>query len=504
MTNQMETILQALQQQGTALQLLIQQNQHPAIQVPTISQTMMFHNITFESFNPDEESFSAYKERLENFFTLHQLKDNTLGVAEAKRDVLLNCLKSKQYQLLSSLTAPDKPGEKIYDQLVDILQKQFTPVINVHTERHKFLYRIPQSSENSSTYIADLKVIAQKSQFIRGIRDVYIREKILQIEPSTTLQKTLDVALTMEAARKQNLEEYSKDANSGTINKIQIENRSRSQFQSGRVKSYDENQQSCYRSVSRKRSSKVGIINKLGLKNCCLACGKNNHVAAECRSKSKLECSSCKKKGHLAKVCISTMLKQKNQVTDVTVNNIDESNEDYSINSIQYIDFLSSEDRELCKKITIKLQLNGQDQEFELDSGSPVTIISHKDYDKLKINLPIEPRPNIRFRAYNCSEIIHKGVVRVPVLYNDSKSTEILFVVSQDLPLILGRVWIRKLKIIDLDNVNKIEEEPEINANTIIKESPTVFDGKIGEVPNTTSALKLRDEAKPVYIKPRP
>ncbi|KAF2881405.1 hypothetical protein ILUMI_24779 [Ignelater luminosus] len=232
MTNQMETILQALQQQGAALQLLIPQNQQPAIQAPTISQTMMSHNITFESFNPDEESFSAYKERLENFFTLRQLKDNAPGVAEVKRDVLLNCLKSKQYQLLSSLTAPDKPGEKSYDQLVDILQKQFTPVINVHTERHKFLSRIQKSSENLSTYIADLKVIAQKcewicpddtckkqidsifqAQFIRGIRDVYIREKILQMEPSTTLQKTLDVALTIEVARKQNLEEYSKDAN---------------------------------------------------------------------------------------------------------------------------------------------------------------------------------------------------------------------------------------------------------------------------------------------------
>ncbi|KAF2894670.1 hypothetical protein ILUMI_11504 [Ignelater luminosus] len=268
MTNQMETILQALQQQGAALQLLIQQNQQPAIQAPTISQTMMSHNITFESFNPDEESFSTYKERLETFFTLRQLKENAPGVAEAK---LLNCLKSKQYQLLSSLTAPDKPGEKSYDQL-----------------------------------------------------------------------KTLDVALTMEAARKQNLEEYSKDANSGTINKIQID--------------LDLNFDRVVQNLMIKINDLVIVM-------------KNNHVAAECRSKSKLECSSCKKKGHLAKVCISTMLKQKKQITDDTVNNIDESYDDYSINSIQYIDILSSEDRELCKKITIKLQLNGQDQEFELDSG---------------------------------------------------------------------------------------------------------------------------------------
>ncbi|KAF2880339.1 hypothetical protein ILUMI_25827, partial [Ignelater luminosus] len=396
---------------------------------------MMSHNITFESFNPDEESFSAYKERLENVFTLRQLKENAPRVAEAKRDVLLNCLKSKQYQLLSSLTAPDKPKEKSYDQLVDILQKQFTPVINVHTERHKFLSRIQQSSENLSTYIADLKVRAQKyawicpddtckkqidsifqAQFIRGIRD-----------------KTLDVALTVEAARKQNLEEYSKDANSGTINKIQIENRSRSQFRSGRAKSDDKNQRSRYRNVSRKRSSKVDVINKLGLKNCCLACGKNNHVAAECRSKFKLECSSCKKKSHLAKVCISTMLKQKKQVTDDTVNNIDESYEDYSINSIPYIDIFSSEDRELCKKITIKLQLNGQDQEFELDSGRMALCYSSFIPNASKILYPLNQllRKGAKFHwSKECKDAFN-------AIKNDLCSDSILIPFQSELPIVL-------------------------------------------------------------------
>lgn len=429
----MEAILNALQQQGAALQLLIQNQQHQVnpVNQPAITQTLMTHNITFEYFNPDEETFSAYKDRLENFFTLRQLKFDTPEILEVKRDVLLNCLKSKHYQLLSSLTTPLKPSEKSYLELVHLLEKQFTPVTNVHTERHKFLSKVQQATENLSNYIADLKVISQRcvwicpdnncrksidsifqAQFIRGIRDVHIREKILQMEPSTTLEKTLEVALSLEAARKQNLEEYSNGTGSSSVCKIETVSKrsfskSRNQFnrQTSRTRNPSRNRS------NNRRASGEDVIDKLGLKNCCLSCGNNNHVTTECRSKFKLKCSNCKKRGHTAKVCITTLLRKRNE----TVQNVSEFEEDYAINSIHYIDLSIKREKELSRKITITLQINNRFQEFEVDSGSPVTIMSKKDYDNLNLKLPIQPCPSVRFRAYNKSVIIPEGTVHVPV-----------------------------------------------------------------------------------------
>lgn len=234
----------------------------------------------------------------------------------------------------------------------------------------------------------------------------------------------------------------------------------------------------------------------------------NNHTSAECRSKENLKCTKCNKKGHIAKVCITSKVKQgRNQNGTVKqIENKEDDEEDYSINSIKCINL----SRNYADKIMVTVKINGHNQQFELDSGSPVTIMSRSDYDKLNLNLRLKKNTNIRLRAYNQTLIEPEATVRVKVTYNNKITEETLFVVSEKLSPFLGRVWIRKLNIINLDNIenNQIcQVEPVIInkiVNNIFQTYHTVFDDNMGEIPNINCSLKLKQGATPIYIKPRP
>uniref|UniRef100_A0A8D8Y144 CCHC-type domain-containing protein n=1 Tax=Cacopsylla melanoneura TaxID=428564 RepID=A0A8D8Y144_9HEMI len=511
-------ILNALKVQGEAIQVLLQSkadsSNSTGIQV---QKSVVSHNIQFEAFDPDEEDFSTYKERLENFQCLRGIREDE----STKRNLLLGCLKRDVYKQLTALTAPMKPSEKTYQELVKILEQRFDSMTSVHTERHKFLSRIQGRSENLTTYIQDLKNIALKcqwvcpsenckqniddifqAQFIRGIRENFIREKILMAD-NTTLQQTLQLALSIESAHKQTLESYNTSEQKVQINKVSYSNVSSSRNSSHKSRSksraygpstsrYKSN--SSYKSLSppQQKSNLIphkNLLSKLGLQNVCLRCGKSNHKASECYAKN-LKCNLCNKKGHVNKVCISSRAKDIHIVYGDEVQIDDE----FDIKRIDAQIYNVTSDDKLSKKIFVHVKLGTASQNFELDTGSGVSILSKTDFDKLQLDTEIKKCPNIRFRAYNKEIITPLGYVRIPITYKDKVSEETLYIVSEDFSPILGRVWIRKLNIINLQNCSKEEDNMDIlqilNDDLIFNKFPHVFTEEIGEIPNVQSKFK--------------
>ncbi|XP_044731858.1 uncharacterized protein K02A2.6-like [Chrysoperla carnea] len=526
MNAETQAILLALKTQGEALTTIMNQisvsRSNTQTSTRNLTDTLLTHSITFEAFNEEAETFASYRERLENFFTLRQISGTSAEVAKAKVQILINCLGSKYYQLISSLTSPSKPSDKTYTELIELLEKQLSPPSNVHTERHKFLSRIQHSDESIASYVAALKLLLHtckwvcpidnckqpipsilQAQFIRGLKDVDIREKILQQDETISFDKTLEIALAIEAAKRQNKEDYQKPAI--PINRIGNTRRS------NKAEFYN-NKQQRNRSKSRQRPQIIdrsSQIERLGLKHTCLSCG-------------------CKKPGHLVKVCMSTALgnKQLNQSfnsSTSTVNIVEHNPEDeYAINSLNIIPsktqiILDINSANLDQKIIVSVGIghNKQSFSFELDSGSPVTIISRKDFDSLSLDVKLKPT-NIKFRSYTKELFSPQGVAIVPVSYNNKKSLEELYVVERDYSPILGRVWIRRLGII---NLNKIEnnrnvrniiprvlaiDTPETFSKDILSRYSNVFEARIGRIPNVVCSLKIQENAKPIYIKPRP
>ena len=72
-------------------------------------------------FDIQRDNWASYKERLEQFFIANNV-DDVKRVA-----VLLSVIGAKSYELLRSLTAPEKPAQKSFDQLCTLLENHLAP-----------------------------------------------------------------------------------------------------------------------------------------------------------------------------------------------------------------------------------------------------------------------------------------------------------------------------------------------------------------------------------------
>ena len=313
----------------TALSGLVSTLQNQQTSTASVQEVLQTQAITFDGFDESVENFESYSQRLENFFKLRGLHKNDKETSDAKVMVLINCLGSRHYKLLASLTSPELPATKTYQELMDLLRNHLAPKKNVLAEQHKFFSRVQQPGESISTFVAGLKELIKncefkteckekeppcftcsksvidmllRAQFIRGLQDSSIRERILQLV-NVSFDKALETALAIEASRIQNREVYNNSSHaSNNVHKIG--------FTKGQSASkYNQNRS------SRQKSSKITgrsiNLQELGLSGLCLHCGKKNHQTDNCRIKEKLHCNFCRKKGHTNKVCMSTLLQKK-------------------------------------------------------------------------------------------------------------------------------------------------------------------------------------------------
>ena len=83
-------------------------------------------------FDSTRETFSAYIERTQLYFTANDVAD------DKKVAVLLTELGSMNYSLLRSLLSPTLPKDKTFDELVQTLGDHFEPKPVVIAERFHF------------------------------------------------------------------------------------------------------------------------------------------------------------------------------------------------------------------------------------------------------------------------------------------------------------------------------------------------------------------------------
>ena len=93
--------------------------------MPETSATTIVGKI--EEFNPDEEPFSSYMERVELFFLANSVAD------DRKVPIFLNGVGKKTYGLLRNLVAPDVPKDQTFERIQTALKHHFEPKPNVFT-----------------------------------------------------------------------------------------------------------------------------------------------------------------------------------------------------------------------------------------------------------------------------------------------------------------------------------------------------------------------------------
>ena len=219
-------------------------------------------------FKHGAEDWTAYCERLEQYFTANDVDD-----AGKKRAILLSGCGAATYQLVRNLVAPDKPTDKSFQEIVKLVKEHHTPPPSVIVQRFKFNFRSQREGESVGEFVAELRRLSEHCKFdatlddmlrdrlVCGIRDVRTQRRLLA-ESDLKLKKAFELAQAAEVAEKN-----AKDL----------------------------------------RKPIVGAVHALPkqpgtpVSDNCSRCG-GKHAAATCRFKD-AECHFCHKKGHLAKVC---------------------------------------------------------------------------------------------------------------------------------------------------------------------------------------------------------
>ena len=137
------------------------------------------------------------------------MTDNNL-----KQATLLSVIGPRTFKLLRNLITPDKPGNKSYEDLVKVLTDHFSPKQSEIVQRSKFYSRSRKPGKNVSSYVAELRALADHCNFggtldamicdrlVCGINEDSIQKRLLMEGDKLTLAKTMSIAQSYETAEK--------------------------------------------------------------------------------------------------------------------------------------------------------------------------------------------------------------------------------------------------------------------------------------------------------------
>lgn len=461
----------------------------------------------FVPFEPAKETFAVYIKCFENYCARNKLDDSTDKNKSERAKLLLDSISTETYNLLISLVAPDEVSSKSYDQIEAILTKHLDPPANVFLQQHKFMNTIQRNGEEIKDFVTRLKTQAilcefycphaackksiaetfMNAQFIRGIHDSEIREKLIQLGTDAKVTVKFDTvvshALSLEAAKDSNKQmskasykDQQQPSGSGSsnpanqslsINAVSHRSRPRDRFnqfnQQNQQRSNTPFQRTQNRSQSRgrqqfreKSQSRQAFYRTIGVDGLCFHCGRNDHPTDKCRTnRNSLKCNLCNKVGHIDKVCINSLSKNKSfgnrrepngnkQVAHIE--NFDRDagcgfDDCFSVNSVLRLNS-SVPDR----KYYVVVRIGQRSQQFEVDSGSRDTLLPRYLYEELQLGCSLSP-PDDGLKSYTHTPLKVYGVTQVNASYNNIYACVELYVVADSYVPILGRNWIRAFGI---------------------------------------------------------
>lgn len=342
----------------------------------------------------DGFDWNLYKMRLEQFF-----KSSKNETEDNKKNLLLTVCTDKTLILLRGLCSPNEPTDSTFDELSKIIQTHFTTPKLKYQERRKFFEAYKDNDENVTEYVLRLRSLASTCNF--GVRlegnivDKFVTGLSGKIYARLCEENSWTIENALEVAKKYELNAAS-------------------------------NQHASLNFIKKKSSSsKENKKQKQRESVKCKQCGFSNHEADRCRCKN-ITCNSCGIKGHMASVCNNHAIPSSSNAINAITND--------SVDNCEYDKFLNSYDEDnLIKILSINNYSNDQDNpifislnvfgniiKFQVDTGSPVTVLPGHVFDSLfaKYDIKLYNDKSVP-TGYGGHKLNVRGFINPCIHYND-------------------------------------------------------------------------------------
>ena len=432
------------------------------------------------SFDGSQEDWLSYVARLQNYFIANDITDDKDKEAAKRRAILLSICGVSTYRLIKSLCAPAKPEEVPFKDLVTLVERHHNPEPSATVQRFKFHSRCRQPGETVSTYIAELRRIAEHCKFdnlesmlcdrlVCGIQDPRIQRRLLA-ESKLTFKQAFELAQAMESA--------DRDAKT-------LLNNSSTPVHT--VQTQQQQQQ------ARRPSPRADQL--------CYRC-KGKHSSKTCRFKD-VECRNCKKKGHIARACMSQPRPQQRSQQNRQQTHLVKEAEDSDVDTDPAYP-LFNVTHTSARPLLVTVELNQFPIDMEVDTGASVSLISKDTYDKLWPKSDTAPpikESNVLLQTYTGEHLDTVGSISVDVCYKEQSVHLPLTVVAGGGPSLFGRDWLQHIRL-DWKTLNHVGTSPTLEG--LLDRHKALFRDELGTVKGTSAKLHVDPQSRPRFYKPRP
>lgn len=452
-------------------------------------------------FRSEEDNWHIWRQLLESHF-------NELAVFEDEKRVaiLLKNIGLSAYGTLIELCDPIQPASKSYEQLCDILERQYSRPTIVFRERQNFFRATKKEAETVALWFARLKKLAKKcrfgpnldtfvlNQFVTGCSGKLF-EKLCEEDERLTLDDAFKKAMIFEAKNCSQQQQQRANMATGSGEHVQFVSKKRGKRRGG-------NQQK--KSNNNIETDGINSNHNNGSQSSrCSHCG-FAHAEKDCKFKAAV-CRICKKKGHIQRVCRNqvNLVNQETQLSANEHNATQYSGVDSTTDFVSNFSIFSVSDEAASIPFVVSVLVQRVPVKFVLDSGAAVSLLSMKDFEKFFGQTSLKPCHE-QYRAYNGQAIKLCGEFYAQVQFKE-QIRELRFIVSDtNSPPILGRDFMKAFNIglSVLAVENSVQSLNDVVAN-IKSKFANVFQDGLGKFNARTVKLELKDGAKPVFCKPR-
>lgn len=299
-----------------------------------------------------------------------------------KKAIFLTMVGEMTYEVIRSLCTPLSPRDVSYTEIIEQLDRDFNPIPNEIVQRFNFHKSYQRQDKSIALFVNDLRKLSEhcnypeldkelRDQIVCGVTDESLQRRLLA-EPAFTFQRAFELATAAETAKKNVQDMRTTSKSESTINKI------------------DQEKKSCYRCSEAHDPESCKFVSYT-----CSFCKKVGHFARNCFKKKNME----NKKRNAASKPQTSLGSDKQQQASVSTGQCNTMEEEQSSDGVIYdlntVTFVKCPD-----KIIIRLKMNNQPLEMEVDSGASCTIINEEKWMQIRYhNQKLRPT-NVKLQTW--------------------------------------------------------------------------------------------------------